>query len=86
LVLVPQKNLIKLFAAVKITGRTAKPGDIVMINNLKIIGFETGLDIHIPVILKTDNLVIENTRNPISYRFKPDSTHTAVIFTNTLKQ
>jgi hypothetical protein len=84
LVLIPDKKNYSGSAALRITNFTAKSGDTVTIHNLKIIGFDIGIDIRIPVVLKTENLVLENVKTPFNYRFKPDSAHTTVLFMNTL--
>ena len=86
LVLMPAKNSHTRFAAVEITKRSAKPGDTLLISNLRLSNFETGIKVQIPVILKTENLVFENTRYPFSYVFKPDSNQRTALFMNTMKQ
>jgi hypothetical protein len=86
LVLVPAKKNNTRFAAVEITGRSAKPGDTLLLRNLRIKDFETGIQMRVPVLLKTENLVFDNTRYPFSYGFKPDSSHRSVLFINSAKQ
>jgi serine/threonine protein phosphatase PrpC len=86
LVLVPAKNKHTRFAAVEITSRSAKPGDTLLMKNLRINNFETGILMRVPVLLKTENLVFDNTRYPFSYGFKPDSSHRSVLFINSAKQ
>jgi hypothetical protein len=86
LVLVPAKKNNTRFAAVEITGRSAKTGDTLLLRNLRIKDFETGIQMRVPVLLKTENLVFDNTRHPFSYGFKPDSSHRSVLFINSAKQ
>lgn len=86
LVLIPAKHIRKRFAAVAITTRSAKPGDTLLVKNLRLKDFETGIDVHVPVLLKTENLVFENIRYPFSYLFKRNDRSTPVLFTNTAKQ
>lgn len=86
LVLMPAANTHKRFAAVEINSRSGKPGDTLVIRNLRIHGFEAGILVSIPILLKTDNLLFENTKYPFSYVFKPDSKYTAALLTNTTKQ
>jgi PPM family protein phosphatase len=86
LVLVPEKNTRKRFAAVEITARSAKPGDTLLVKNLRLKDFETGINVRIPVLLKTENLAFENIRYPFSYPAKNDNRNTPVLFTNTAKQ
>jgi hypothetical protein len=86
LVLVPAKKNNTRFAAVEITGRSAKPGDTLLLRNLRIKDFEMGIQMRVPVLLKTENLVFDNTRHPFSYGFKPDSSHRSVLFINSAKQ
>lgn len=86
LVLVPAKSNHTKFAAVVITGRSAKPGDTLLMRNLRIKDFETGVQVRVPIQLKTENLVFDNTRYPFSYGVKPDSSHRSVLFINSAKQ
>lgn len=85
LVLMPAKKIYQKLAAVEITKRSAKPGDTLLIKNLRLIGFDTGINVHIPVLLKTENLVFENIRYPFSYRFKETNRQPAALFTNTVQ-
>ena len=86
LVLIPAKNYNQQSAALSVTGRSAKPGDTVLIRQLRLIGFNNGIDIPFPVSLKTENLVFENTRHPFRYLFKPDPKQSSILFINTGKQ
>jgi serine/threonine protein phosphatase PrpC len=86
LVLMLAKNNTKRFAAIEINTRSAKPGDTLVVRNLRITGFETGIRIQIPILLKTDNLLFENTKYPFNYASKPDSKYAASLLTNTTKQ
>jgi len=74
------------FAAVSINAISAKPGDTLVVRNLRLKGFETGFSVQVPVVLKTSNLVFENTKYPFSYLFKQDSIHASVLFMNPEKQ
>ena len=86
LVLVPANNMHNRFAAIAITERSAKPGDTLLLKNLRLKDFETGFDVHIPVILRTQNLEFENIRYPFNYPFSPTTGTTPVLLTNTIKQ
>lgn len=86
LVLLPAKNYKRALAAISITVRSAKPGDTVLVSQLRLNGFENGIDIQVPVSLKTENLVFENTTHPFRYLFKPDEKHASVLFMNTQQQ
>jgi len=86
LVLLPGKNYNYRLAAVSVTVRSAKPGDTVLISQLRLRGFDNGIDIQVPVSLKTENLVFENTVHPFRYLFKPDEKHASILFMNTQQQ
>ena len=86
LVLIPKKHNNNHFAAVAITVRSAKPGDTLLVRNLRLTGFETGIDIHLPILLKAENLVFENTTHPFRYLFKPGEKQASILFMNTVKQ
>lgn len=85
IVLMPSKKMYKRLAAVEITKRSAKPGDTLLIKNLRLVGFDTGINVHIPVLLKTENLVFENIRYPFSYRFKENNRQTTALYTNSVQ-
>ena len=74
------------FAAVAITQLSARPGDTLLIRNLRLHGFETGINVHIPVLLKTDNLVFENILYPFNYPYRQDKHTATAAFANTLNQ
>jgi Serine/threonine protein phosphatase len=82
LVLMPAQKNYQHLAAVEITKRSAKPGDTLLIKNLKLVGFDTGINVHIPILLKTENLVFENIRYPFSYRFREANRPTTALYTN----
>ena len=86
LVLLPAKTGGKPFTAVAITARSGRPGDTVLVRNLRLTGFETGIDVQLPVVLQTENLVFENTVHPFRYLFKPGEKHAFLLFMNTVKQ
>ena len=46
LVLMPAKKIYQRLPAVEITKRSAKPGDTLLIKNLRLVGFDTGINIH----------------------------------------
>lgn len=83
--LMPAKTNHKHFPAITINNRSAKAGDTLHINRLRLSGFETGIEIQIPILLKTDDLVVENTTYPFRYPFKPNETQTSILFMNTGK-
>lgn len=85
LVLIPAKNSAR-GVAVNINERSAQPGDTLLIKNIRIKNFETGIKIQIPVLLKTENLVFENTRYPFHHLVKPDSNHTSLLIMNNDKR
>ena len=85
LVLVPEYPAKNHFSAIAITGRSAKPGDTVTASNLRVKGFDNGIDVYLPILLKTDNLSFENTPHPFRYLFKPDEKHAAIILMNSAK-
>lgn len=86
LVLVPEKNSRKNFAAITINIRCAQPGDTLTVADLQLSGFETGFEVQVPVVLKTTNLVFENTSNPFRYLIKPGDKHGSVLLMYTAKQ
>jgi serine/threonine protein phosphatase PrpC len=86
LLLMPAKNYNQQLAAVSITVRTAKPGDTVLVSQLRLKNFENGIDIKVPVSVKTENLVFENIIHPFRYQFKPDEKHVSVLFMNNPQQ
>ena len=85
IVLMPEKKDHQRLTAVEITKRSAKPGDTLLIKNLRLVGFDTGINVHIPVLLKTENLVFENIRYPFSYRFKNNNRETTALYTNSVQ-
>lgn len=85
LVLMPAKNSAR-GVAVNINEQSAQPGDTLLIKNIRIKNFETGIKIQIPVLLKTENLVFENTRYPFQHLVKPDSNHTSLLIMNNDKR
>ncbi len=85
LLLMPKKNSGQ-FAAMIINLQSAKPGDTIAIKNIHITGFDTGILIKIPVKLKAENLVFENTAIPLRYLYKTDPKQQAVFFINSTKQ
>lgn len=85
LVLMPAGNNNR-FAAVAITHLSASPGDTLLIRNLRLKGFETGINVHIPVIVKTENLVFENILYPFNYPYRQDKHNSPAAFANTLNQ
>jgi hypothetical protein len=73
LLLLPAKEKINHFAALEINKSSGKPGDTIVIKNLRLKGFETGVSIRIPVHVKFENTFFENVKYPVSYQVKPDT-------------
>ncbi len=86
LVLVPEKTQRSHFAAITITGRSAQPGDTVTVSKLRLSGFDTGIEIQVPLVLKADNLVFENIQHPFRYLLKTGEKQAAILFINTVRQ
>lgn len=86
LVLLPAKKHQPPAVAVRITSQSIKPGDTLTIRDLHLKNFETGILVQVAASLKTENLSFEQVRYPFSYRYKPDSLRSAVLFMNTPKQ
>jgi serine/threonine protein phosphatase PrpC len=85
LLLVPAKEKVNHFAAVEINKSSGKAGDTIVIKNLRLKGFETGIKISIPVHVKLENTFFENVKYPVSNQVKPDTTNKglSVQMTNT---
>src|SRR5581483_4848232 len=62
--------------ALEINKSAAKPGDTMVIKNMHLKGFETGIRVNIPVHIKLQNMIFENVKYPVSYQNKPDSNNT----------
>lgn len=86
LVLVPAKQQHHHYSAIAITGRSARPGDTVLLSNLHITGFDNGIEIQLPIVLTTVNLVFEHTTHPFSFLLKPGEQKASILFINTPKQ
>jgi serine/threonine protein phosphatase PrpC len=85
LLLIPAKEKVNKFAAVEINKSSGKAGDTIVIKNLRLKGFETGIRISIPVHVKLENTFFENVKYPVSNMVKPDTTNKglSVQMTNT---
>lgn len=85
LLLMPAKEKVNHFAAVEINKSSGKAGDTIVIKNLRLKGFETGIRISIPVHVKLENTFFENVKYPVSNMVKPDTTNKglSVQMTNT---
>jgi serine/threonine protein phosphatase PrpC len=85
LLLMPAKEKVNHFAAVEINKSSGKAGDTIVIKNLRLKGFETGIKISIPVHVKLENTFFENVKYPVSNMVKPDTTNKglSVQMTNT---
>lgn len=85
LLLMPAKEKVNKFAAVEINKSSGKAGDTIVIKNLRLKGFETGIKISIPVHVKLENTFFENVKYPVSNQVKPDTTNKglSVQMTNT---
>jgi serine/threonine protein phosphatase PrpC len=88
LLLIPAKEKNNRFAAVEINKSSGKAGDTVIVKNLRLKGFETGIRVSIPVHVKLENTFFENIKYPVSYLVKPDSVNKSlsVQMTNTEMQ
>jgi serine/threonine protein phosphatase PrpC len=75
LLLVPAKEKANRFAAVEINKSSGKVGDTIVIKNIRMKGFETGISVRIPVHVKLENTFFENVKYPVSYQVKPDTTN-----------
>lgn len=86
LVLVPAKRNNTRFAAIEIGERSAEAGDTLVIKNIRFQGFETGIRIQVPAMIKTENLVFENVKYPFQHLVKADSSHTSLLIMNNVKR
>jgi serine/threonine protein phosphatase PrpC len=86
LVLVPTKNSALHFAAIAITAGSAQTGDTLLLRNLRLIGFDTGVSVRVPVLIQTTNLVFENIKYPFRYLVKAGQQQPSLLFMNTEKQ
>jgi len=71
----PAKEKANHFAALEINKSSGKAGDTMVIKNLRLKGFETGISVRIPVHVKLVNTFFENVKYPVSYQVKPDTTN-----------
>lgn len=86
LVIMPAKKNQAKFPAIEINASSAQPGDTVLIKNLRVKDFETGIKIQLPLLIKTDNLVFENIKYPFNNLVKSDSSHTSLLIMNNVKR
>lgn len=88
LLLMPAKEKINRFAAVEINRSSGRAGDTIVIKNLRLKGFETGIKVSIPVHVKLENTFFENVKYPVSNQVKPDTSNKSlsVQMTNTEMQ
>ncbi|AXY77350.1 serine/threonine-protein phosphatase [Paraflavitalea soli] len=86
LVILPAKNNQTKFAAIEINDRSANPGDTILIKNIRVKNFETGIKVQVPILLKTDNLVFENIKYPFNNLVKSDSSHPSLLIMNNVKR
>jgi hypothetical protein len=75
IVVVPAKEKVNHFAALEINKSSGKAGDTIVIKNMRLKGFETGINVRIPVHIKLVNTFFENVKYPVSYQVKPDTTN-----------
>ncbi|WP_207515208.1 PP2C family protein-serine/threonine phosphatase [Longitalea luteola] len=75
LLLLPAKGKTNLFAALEINKSSGKAGDTIVIKNLRLQGFETGIKVSVPVHVKLENTFFENIKYPVRNYVKPDSTN-----------
>jgi len=73
LLLMPVKEKVNQFAAVEINKASGKAGDTIVVKNLRLKGFETGIKVNIPVHVRLENTFFENVKVPVSFKVKPDS-------------
>ncbi|MBO9566262.1 MAG: serine/threonine-protein phosphatase [Niastella sp.] len=85
-VIIPAKKNNTKFAAISIDNRSAEPGDTLVIKDLRIKDFETGIKVQVPVLLKTENLVFDNIKYPFNNLVKTDSSHTSLLIMNNVKR
>jgi serine/threonine protein phosphatase PrpC len=88
LLLLPAKEKANHFAALEINKSAAKAGDTMVIKNLHLKGFETGIRVNVPVHIRLENMIFENVKYPVSYQYKTDSTgnNHSVLTSNTVIQ
>lgn len=86
LVIMPAKKNNTKFAAISIDSRSAQPGDTLVIKDLRIKDFETGIKVQVQVFLKTENLVFDNIKYPFNNLVKTDSSHTSLLIMNNVKR
>lgn len=86
LVIIPAKKNNTKFAAISIDDRSAQPGDTLVIKDLRIKDFETGIKVQVPILLKTENLVFDNIKYPFNNLVKTDSSHTSLLIMNNVKR
>jgi serine/threonine protein phosphatase PrpC len=85
-VIMPAKKNNTKFAAISIDKHSAEPGDTLLIKDLRIKDFETGIKVQVPVLLKTENLVFDNIKYPFNNLVKTDSSHTSLLIMNNVKR
>ncbi|WP_276480317.1 PP2C family protein-serine/threonine phosphatase [Paraflavitalea pollutisoli] len=86
LVILPADKNKTRFAAITINERSAKPGDTILLKNLRLAQFETGFSVQVPVMLKTDNLSFENIKYPFQNLVKADSSHPSLLIMHNIKR
>lgn len=86
LVILPAKKSQARFAAIDIDTSTAQPGDTLLIKNIRLKDFETGIRVRVPILLKTENIIFDNIKYPFQNLVKSDSSHTALLIMNTIKR
>ena len=73
LLLIPLKEKGAHITALEINKTTVKAGDTLVVRNLHLKGFETGIRVNVPVHLRFENMIFENIKYPVSYLYKTDS-------------
>jgi hypothetical protein len=73
LLLIPAKEKNNHLTALEINKASAHKGDTMIIKNMHLKGFETGIRVSVPVYIKLENMIFENVKYPVSYQYKPDS-------------
>lgn len=74
LLLLPAKEKNNHLTALEVNKTSGKKGDTMVIKNLHLKGFETGIRVSAPVHIRLENMIFENVKYPVSYQYKSDST------------
>jgi hypothetical protein len=86
LLLLPAKEKNNHLTALEVNKTSGKKGDTMVIKNLHLKGFETGIRVNVPVHIRLENMIFENVKYPVSYQYKSDSTNHGIQMINTEMQ